>query len=47
MHEMMHAIGEKTSEISFVKHKRPCFTEFPNRRELSCSLIEIEPMLGG
>ena len=34
MHELMHAIGEKNSVMSFFKHERPCFAEFPNRREL-------------
>jgi len=41
-HEMMHAVGEKTSVMSFFKHERPCFTEFPNRRELNIYTTHIE-----
>ena len=42
MHEMMHAIGENTSGISFFKHERPCFTEFPIRRELNIYSARIK-----
>ena len=45
LHEMMHAIGEKTSVMSFSKHKRTCFIEIPNRRELNIYTMRIQVFL--
>ena len=39
LHELMHAIGKKI--VLFIKHEKPCLTEFLKRKELNIPRQEI------